>query len=150
MQTITVQKLDPPKSEKGPWGLQDTNGKWWKIFGREKNASAVEEGATFEIETKPNEYQGKTTYVITKATKTAGPGRAIQPPKNDYQRSRNPRETEQIFVLALVKSFIEAGHVPLTVLDTVEAFKVARDVYRQTYAAQNNQAREDLDDHVPF
>lgn len=144
---ITVQRLDPPKSEKGPWGLQDTNGKWWKIFARDKMAAAVEEGATFTVDAfKEDVYNGKTSYVLQKLTKAAGPGHAIIP-KTSYQNSKNPRDELHIFCTALLKSGLESGQISWSVKGMAAAYQEAAEVYRLT---QTQPYRKDLDDYIPI
>lgn len=77
--------------------------------------------------------------------KVAGKGPPLSPPPR--QRT-NPIDTENMFITALLKSFIEAGKIELSTTDIVAAIQDIQKAYR--FTSTEKQTDDALDDQVPY
>lgn len=146
---ITVQKMNEPRNGKGPWGVQDTTGFWWKLWGNDKAKFKIDVGGTYEVQFKSEQYNGKEQRTISGAEIKAGPSAAVLPAKNNYMNSKNPAESKQIGVLALVKPWLDK----LEVGDeegAVHAVQTMMRVYDRTLAGAQTQRRDDMNDQIPY
>ena len=69
-ESVTVAYVNEPKSEKGPGSIKDATGRYYKVWKTSKHGGATlsdfENGKTYDIEYREEEYQGKPTYTVNK------------------------------------------------------------------------------------
>lgn len=82
-----------------------TDGRRLGIWTDQMDKLGIEQGGTYEVETQAKEVNGRTLTNIVKAKRIANAAPGVP------QGLHNPCKDEQIFVLALLKSLIEAGEI---------------------------------------
>ena len=90
------------------------------------------EGGTYEVETQSKEFNGKTLTNIVNAKRIEAPLQPADPVVPPPRPSGNG-QSEQIFVVALLKSLIEAGEVKNDKKELWETTKMLRGLWAHTF-----------------
>lgn len=77
-------------------------------------------------------------------------GMGPQQPKQITRPATSSRDSEQIFVTALLKEYIAAGMIPADTDSVVKAVAKLRAAYAMTFGGVQAQTRDDLDDQIPY
>jgi hypothetical protein len=140
---ITVQFVNPVKPGK-KWGsIKTSEG---QMFGCPPNMLKMfspGEVCTIEYEVWDSGGMG----IKKKIGTTKAPPLSPPPPPPPRQRT-NPIDTENMFVTALLKSFIEAGKIELSTTDIVAAIQDIKKAYR--FTSTEKQVSDDLNDSVDY
>ncbi len=138
---ITVQYNNPPKEGK-KWGsIKASDGTVY--FGPPSTLSQFRAGETCRLEWEEFGEGGKKIK-----RKIESPHAVV--PKQNVRPAAAPRESEQMFVVALLKEYIGAGMVALDTQVVVEAVRKLRAAHAMTFGGTQAQTRDDLDDQIPF
>ena len=138
-QEITVQFVNPVKPGK-KWGsIKTSEGQMFGCPPAMLKMFSPGEVCTVEIE----EWSSGGGGIKKKI------GTSKAPPLSPPPRQRtNPIDTENMFVTALLKSYIEAGKIELGTSDLVTAIKTIKDAYR--FTSTEKQHSDELGDEVSY
>jgi len=133
--TIVAQYLNPPKPGRKTGSVKDADGQYWDIWP--DKMAQMQQGGTYQIEYETREYNGKTYCTI----KSIVGGQAPAPKANGMNGAAKPangngyggKNDEQIFVMAILKSGIEAGHVTWDRGQIADTIKTLRTIYSETF-----------------
>jgi hypothetical protein len=140
---ITVQKVWPPGEGK-KWG-NVVSAEGAKYFGPPALCNQFAPGEVAKLEWEPFGTDGTGKKIVRKIFNGAA-----ATPKQFTRPSTSSRDSEQIFVTALLKEYIAAGMVALDTGTIVEATKKIRAAYAMTFGGVQAQSRDDMDDEIPF
>lgn len=138
--TITVDYVNQPKSPKGPGSIK-SGGVYYKVWP--DMLAQFQQGASYDVEYDTEMYNGKEQHTIKKA-RVAGQATAPSPKTNGAVP--HAAKDEQIFCVALAKSYIEAGQLPLKHTELVSALKMFQVTYDQIWGSGLN----DPIDGIPY
>lgn len=137
--TITPDYINPPKTPKGPGSIK-SGGIYYKVWP--DLLEQFQQGVAYEVEVETSMYNGKEQHTIKKARVA---GQATAPPKTNGAVPHTAKD-EQIFCVALAKSYIEAGQLPLKHAELVSALKMFQVTYDQIWGSGLN----DPIDGIPY
>ena len=136
MTTVTVKYVNPPKPGKEWWSIKDESGtSYWRKLPIPENLKDQSCDITFQ--------EGKDGFRKLTSINAAT---NIHPPQSNGH-ARAPKNDEDIAVLALAKSFIEAGKIQ-DVAHVSRALKVLRDQWRE-YKSEAAEPSDFHDDPIP-
>lgn len=161
--TITIAYINRPEG-KGPGSIEDTDGRYWRIWPDKLAAFAGMEGNTVTVNYETGEFRGKPQYTILGLAGGQGPQAPMPRRRAPAPRPAptappmpapyiNPAEKdENIAVLALVKEWM--GKIPVgDVAGVTHALKACRAAWREFKKSHAHQARpslkEELNDGLP-
>ena len=136
---ITVQYVNYPKEGKKYGSIKSSEGDYFSAMPPMLRMFTTGEVCTIEFKTTPEGYKN----LVKKIGTTKAP--PLSPPPR--QRT-NPIDTENMFVTALLKSFIEAGKIELSTTDIVAAIQDIKKAYR--FTSTEKQISDDLNDSVDY
>jgi len=137
---ITVQYINPPKPGKKMGSIKSSEGDYYGCFPAQLHQFFVGEVCKLEYKQSESGYKS----VVKKIGTT---------PLNPVpMRARTaPADSEQIAVLAMVKSFIEAGKVELERSDLIACLETCKAAYRSVFRSPEIQTTQDeLKDEIPY
>jgi hypothetical protein len=139
---ITVQFVNDPKPGK-KWGsVKDTNGNYYG--GPPGMLRQFQVGETCKIEF---ELGGNDGTLKALKHKVAIPQALARPVAVPPRARTNPVDSEQIFVTALMKGFLNQGD---TATDIIGKINILRDAYRNTFGGSEKQRDDQMNDEIPF
>ena len=135
MTTLTVKLINPPGST-GRGSIVGTDDQRLGVFP--EKVALFEVGKTYEIEFTETDRNGKTLRNVKSAKQVAGPSpqtsQAASPPAaNGNGHGYGHKDSEQIFVVALLKSLIEAGELKNDKQQLWAATQMLRGLYKHTF-----------------
>jgi hypothetical protein len=138
---ITVQYVNPPKGGKKRGTIKDSSGNLYGVWP--DKIGLFQPGATYDVEINESHVNGTVFRNITDGVLCAPrkigtiPATNIAPELPAGGNGNRPpgNKDEQLFVLALAKSLIEAGEIHADEQELVTAITVLREVWRQTFGA---------------
>ena len=129
--TINVRYINPPKG-KGPASVKDETGKYWKFWTRDIPLESFQQGGTYLVGYKTEQYNGEAQYYITELT-GASTQSAPQKTNGAAHTNGNGQRDEFIFVCGGINHAIAAGKVEPIASELVPTIEAFRDAYRQTF-----------------
>ena len=138
---ITVQYVNYPVPPKQRGSIKSSEK--MTFWAPEPMLRQFTQGEVCKIEYTTNE-QG--FHQLGKKIGDVRPAPLSAPPR---QRT-NPIDTEQMFITALCKSFVEAGKCELDTSDITTMINSIRDAYRFTLGGLEKQRSDKLDDEIPY
>lgn len=144
---ITVQYRNEKKPGKPMGSLKSSEGVFYGCPDNLLFQFTVGEVCTIEYSETPKKSGDGTWKTVTKKLSGASPAQKTQP---QIRARVNPAEAEQMFVAALLKSFIEAGKLELSTAEIVAATNAIKDAYHRTLGSSEKQHSDDMDDGIPY
>ncbi len=164
-QMITIASIQRPQVGKKMWAAIDINNQRWGVWP--DKVAALQEGGTYEINFKSNDFQGKTYYTIETAVPVGnvpGAPRLILPKSNGV--APPPRQMEpvddkrrmDIFVCGAFNNILSNPNFTpqMEVAGLAAIVEVLRRVWQRTLGPQAQETVErgardnELDDKIPF
>jgi hypothetical protein len=108
--TMTIKLIEPPSAGKARGSIVGNCGTRLGIFA--ETARQFEPGRTYDIEYTETPYQGRTLKNVKSAVEVFNQPAAAEPAAASNGGSYKNKDQE-IFVCAMLKSFIEAGKIEL-------------------------------------
>ena len=155
-QEITVQFVNPVKPGK-KWGsIKTSEGQMFGCPPAMLKMFSPGEVCTVEIEEWSSGGGGIKKKIGTSKAPPLSPPKPVacnvvslkQPDCQPPRQRTNPIDTENMFVTALLKSYIEAGKIELGTSDLVTAIKTIKDAYR--FTSTEKQHSDELGDEVSY
>lgn len=143
---VTIDSVWQPKPGK-KWGnIKTTAGD--AFFGPPAMLNLYQKGETCKIEFELGGNDGTLKILKHKIPVPAALARPVPLPP----RARtNPNDSEQMFVTALLKSYIEAAAIPLNREAIKKAIGEIRPAYADTFGTpQKQQTEEEVGDSIPY
>jgi hypothetical protein len=135
---ITVQYVNPPKAGKKRGTIKDSDGNIYGVFP--DKISLFQPGGTYDVEIRESHvgdeiFRNITDGVLCAPRKgsTMIPSTNTAPQVPGFGNGSGTSKDEQLFVLAILKSLIEAGEIHADQGELVNAVQTLRDVWRQTF-----------------
>lgn len=154
--TITVKYVNQPRPGKKQGSVKDDNGTIYGVYP--DKLSLFQPNATYEIEYKDSEWQGKTYHNIVSVKPAGGLSPAPQSNGGGNYRPTSPVDAERMYVCSLVNAGIQAGRIDFSEGAIEAATNAARNAWRNTFGAVTPlntpappvRGRSDMDDDIPF
>lgn len=144
---ITVQYRNEKKPGRKMGNIKTSEGEYYGAPDNILFQFNKGEVCTIEYSESPKQDGSGVWKTITKKLSGASPAQKIQP---QIRARVNPAEAEQMFVAALLKSFIEAGKLNLSTAEIVAATNAIKDAYHRTLGSAEKQHSDDMDDGIPY
>lgn len=153
--TFTVRYVNHPQAGKKKGTIKTTNDEYYLVTPA--MLSQFSEGGTYTVSYEAHDFRGK-TYKTVQAILEASAAPPKQQGKSWGGGGWSPEKEEQVFVTALLKSFIEAGRISPNGTELKTAIGVLRGVWGETFGApkavagapKKTTAAEDMNDGIPF
>lgn len=176
--TVQVRYVNRPKPGKKMGSIKTADDVYFSVHP--SKLGYFQPGGTYDIEYSSREYNGTVFYTVENIANSDGAVPAPAPRAQQRSASpatqaapaqfmKNPKEQEQIFCVAIMKSMIEAGQIQPTMQDHIDTINSLREVFRQTFGKQETPAtpaaqpptprvqpmatagkNADMDDEIPF
>jgi hypothetical protein len=135
---ITIASIDMKPSR---CLVHTTEGKKYGVWNDKVGKWGLEAGGTYDVETETTEVSGRNLTNITSAKRVAGAPAAVSRAPAPSAAASCPSKDEQIFVVALLKSLIEAGEVKNDKTALWTTTQMLRGLYKHSFGfdAMNRQ-----------
>ena len=138
---ITCQFINHPKEGKRRGSIKSSEGKYYWADGATLKRFSVGEVCTIEYDSKPRDGGGEWLTIKRKVSTSSAP------PVPQMRNLTNPKDSEQIFVTAVLKGMTGPQDSQATL---VAKINMLRQAYRTTFGAPEKQVTEaTLDDQIP-
>lgn len=152
--TVTIAFVNPPKSEKGPGNVKDTNGNYWKCWKETLLLFAV--GSVYDITFEKGEYKGKPDNTVLTAKQSA---KAPEPAQKAEQArypapkygSTDMATAERIFVCGALNASLGNPEIvggPPTGAAVIGLVNVFRQAWHNTFGTvqKDDEMNDSLED----
>lgn len=161
---ITVAYINQPKAGKKRGTIKGTDNVLYGVFQDKLGSFMI--GGTYSITYEESEFQGSMYKTIKSVQLLKAPGSSATAPRPSTGGSNTYRETsavdaERMFVTALARAFIQAGHIQPERESVIRLTNALRDAWNQTYGAAaaakaparapvGQQPDDEMSDSIPF
>lgn len=150
---ITISFVNPPKSEKGPGNVKDTNGNYWKCW--KETLGQFQVGSSYDITFEKGEYKGKPDNTVLTVKQSAKAPEAQQkaqqaPYAAPRYGSTDMATAERIFVCGALNAILGNQNLnpgDMTTAKIVATVNILRNAWVNTFgpAPKNN---DDMNDSL--
>lgn len=154
--TINVKYVNQPQVGKKMGTVKTDTGEYYSV--QPAMLGQFLPNGAYTVEYTERMWQGKPYRTVQSITAAAAPTPSTSHGGGSYGGGRwSPEKEEQVFVTALLKSFIEAGKIEPSGEQLTKAIAIMRSVYAGTFGTKTAQAPKtqasappDFNDEIPF
>ena len=140
---ITVAYVNPPKDGKRLGSIKSGAGEYFGCAPGLLNEFRQGEQCKIEFSSRKAP-DGKVWKTVTK--KIGGNNGYVRPIAQGPRQRTNPTDSEQIFVVALLKEIIAPDMGPIALIEKIEEL---RRVYRNTFGSSERNRDDEMNDFIP-
>ena len=138
---ITCQYINPPKEGKRRGNIKSAEGEYYWTDGTMLKRFSKGEVCTIEYDTAPKDGGGEWRTIKRKISTSAAA------PAPNFRSQTSPKDSQQIFVTALLKEMVSATDTQASVIAKGNFLKAAYQALFGTEAKQTTEAQ--LNDEIP-